>query len=72
MVGDGIYIGRIWYTYPINGLLAGDFTCTVVGDSYIIEGGKITEPLKPNSIRIADNIRNLLNQVIGTTKDIGG
>ena len=67
MVGDGIYIGRIWYTYPINGLLAGDFTCTVVGDSYIIEGGKITEPLKPNSIRIADNIRNLLNQVIGTT-----
>jgi predicted Zn-dependent protease len=69
MVGDGIYIGRIWYTYPINGLLAGDFTCTVVGDSYIIEGGRITEPLKPNSIRIADNIRNLLNQVIGATKD---
>ncbi|MCC6543858.1 MAG: TldD/PmbA family protein [Nitrospirae bacterium] len=70
MIGDGIYIGRIWYTYPINGLLAGDFTCTVIGDSYLIEGGKITEPLKPNSIRIADNIRSLLNQVIGTTKDI--
>lgn len=66
-VGDGIYIGRIWYTYPINGLLAGDFTCTVVGDSYIIEGGRIAGPLKPNSVRIADNIRNLLNQVIGST-----
>ncbi len=66
-VGDGLYIGRIWYTYPINGLLAGDFTCTVVGDSYVIKDGKIREPLKPNSIRIADNIRNLLNQVIGTT-----
>lgn len=66
-VGDGIYIGRIWYTYPINGLLAGDFTCTVVGDSYIIENGSIAAPLKPNSIRIADNIHNLLNQIIGIT-----
>ncbi len=64
-VGDGLYIGRIWYTYPINGLIAGDFTCTVIGDSYLIEGGSITAPLKPNSIRIADNIHNLLNQVIG-------
>ena len=67
VVGNGIYIGRIWYTYPINGLLAGDFTCTVIGDSYIIENGKIAAPLKPNSIRIADNIHNLLNQVIGVT-----
>src|SRR5207302_5945061 len=33
-VRDGLYIGRIWYTYPINGLRAGDFTCTVVGDSF--------------------------------------
>lgn len=65
IIGDGLYIGRIWYTYPINGLLAGDFTCTVIGDSYVIEGGRITAPLKPNSIRIADNIHNLLNQVIG-------
>jgi PmbA protein len=69
MIGDGIYVGRIWYTYPINGLLAGDFTCTIVGDSYIIEGGRITAPLKPNSVRIADNIHNLLNQVIGITGD---
>ncbi len=29
LVGDGLYIGRIWYTYPINGLAAGDFTCTI-------------------------------------------
>ncbi|MCC7201628.1 MAG: TldD/PmbA family protein [Nitrospirae bacterium] len=68
-VGDGIYIGRIWYTYPINGLLAGDFTCTVIGDSYLIENGRIAAPLKPNSIRLADNIRNLLNQVTGVTSD---
>ncbi|MDD5435825.1 MAG: TldD/PmbA family protein [Nitrospira sp.] len=64
-IADGVYIGRIWYTYPINRLLAGDFTCTVIGDSYLIEGGRITAPLKPNSIRMADNIHNLLNQVIG-------
>jgi len=66
-IGEGIYIGRIWYTYPINGLLAGDFTCTVVGDSYLIEDGKIAAPLKPNSVRIADNIHHLLNQIVGIT-----
>ena len=38
-VRDGLYVGRIWYTYPINGLRAGDFTCTVVGDSFIIRDG---------------------------------
>ncbi len=38
-VDHGLYIGRIWYTYPINSLRAGDFTCTVVADSYIIRDG---------------------------------
>jgi PmbA protein len=55
-VGDGIYVGRIWYTYPINGQRAGDFTCTVTGDSYLIRGGKIAEPLAPNCLRINANI----------------
>jgi PmbA protein len=55
-VGDGIYVGRIWYTYPINGQRAGDFTCTVTGDSYIIRDGKIAEPLAPNCLRINANI----------------
>src|SRR5262249_15933132 len=45
-VHNGLYIGRIWYTYPINGLRAGDFTCTVVGDSFIIRDGRIVAPLK--------------------------
>ena len=39
MVGDGIYIGRIWYTYPVNGIAAGDFSGTIVGDSYLIKDG---------------------------------
>ncbi len=56
MVGDGIYIGRVWYTYPINGQRAGDFTCTVSGDSYVIRGGKLAAPLSPNSLRVNANI----------------
>jgi PmbA protein len=71
-VGDGLYIGRIWYTYPINGPSAGDFTCTVVADSYIIRDGRIVAPLKPNVIRINDNIATFLNNVVGVTKDAKG
>jgi PmbA protein len=55
-VGDGIYVGRIWYTYPINGQRAGDFTCTVTGDSYIVRDGELAEPLAPNCLRINANI----------------
>jgi PmbA protein len=68
-VGDGLYVGRIWYTYPINGLRAGDFTCTVVADSYIIRDGRIAAPVAPNTIRINDNIATFLNNVVGVTKD---
>jgi predicted Zn-dependent protease len=71
-VGDGLYIGRIWYTYPINGLRAGDFTCTVVADSYIIRDGRMVAPLKPNTIRINDNISTFLNNVVGVTRDTKG
>jgi PmbA protein len=71
-VGDGLYIGRIWYCYAINGLRAGDFTCTVVADSYIIRDGRIAAPLKPNTIRINDNIATFLNNVVGVTKDAKG
>ena len=71
-VGNGLYIGRIWYTYAINGLRAGDFTCTVVGDSYIIRDGRIAEPLRANTIRINDNIATILNNVVGVTKDVRG
>jgi predicted Zn-dependent protease len=65
LVGDGLYIGRIWYTYPINGLRAGDFTCTVVGDSYVIRDGQIMGPLKPNTVRINDSIHRVLNSILG-------
>jgi predicted Zn-dependent protease len=71
-VGDGLYIGRIWYTYPINGLRAGDFTCTVVADSYIIRDGRMVAPLKPNTLRINDNISTFLNNVVGVTRETKG
>ena len=67
-VENGLYIGRIWYTYAINGLRAGDFTCTVVGDSYLIRGGRLAAPLQPNTVRITGNIRHLLKNIIGVTK----
>src|SRR5262245_8092601 len=71
-VGQGLYIGRIWYTYPINGLAAGDFTCTVVADSYIIRDGRRAEPIQPNSLRINDNLATVLNNAIGTAGDRRG
>ena len=63
-VGDGIYIGRIWYTYPINGQRAGDFTCTVTGDSYVIRNGEIAVPLAPNCLRINANIAQVFEKPI--------
>jgi PmbA protein len=71
-VRDGLYIGRIWYTYPINGLRAGDFTCTVVGDSFIIRDGRLVAPIKANTIRINDNFTRVLANIVGITKDVKG
>ena len=68
IVGDGLYVGRIWYTYPVNGIGVGDFSGTIVGDSYIIKDGRIAEPLKPNTLRMNENIHNMLAKVLG----IGG
>ncbi|ODS32104.1 MAG: putative protease [Candidatus Scalindua rubra] len=68
-VGDGVYTGRIWYTYPINGLAMGDFTSTIIADSFLIKDGKICNPLKPNTIRINTNIKKILNNIIGITKE---
>jgi predicted Zn-dependent protease len=71
-VGDGLYVGRIWYTYPINGLQAGDFTCTVVGDSYLIRDGRIATPLKANAVRISDNIASVLDGILAVTREAKG
>ena len=64
-VGEGVYIGRIWYTYPVNGFTSGDFSGTVVGDSYVIRDGKLAEPLKPNTLRMNDNILKVIRNIMG-------
>jgi hypothetical protein len=71
-VKNGLYIGRIWYTYPINGLGKGDFTCTVVGDSHVIRDGRLAAPLKANTLRINDNVTRVLRHIIGVTKEVKG
>ena len=71
-VGDGLYIGRIWYTYPINGLRAGDFTCTAIADSFVIRDGRLAAPIRANAVRINDNITRLLQSIVGITKDVRG
>ncbi len=68
-VKDGIYIGRLWYLYPVHGLVKADFTGTVIGDSYIIRNGRLEEPLKPNTVRISDNFVNLLQNIVGISKE---
>ena len=64
-VGEGVYIGRIWYTYPVNGITAGDFSGTIVGDSYLIKDGRIAAPLKPNTLRMNDNVLRVINDILG-------
>jgi PmbA protein len=71
-VGDGIYVGRIWYTYQINGMKRADFTCTVVADSFLIKNGKLAEPLKPNTVRINDDFVRVFNDVIGVGDKVRG
>ncbi|MHC4267991.1 MAG: TldD/PmbA family protein [Planctomycetota bacterium] len=66
-LNNGIYIGRIWYTFAVNGLSIGDFTSTVIADSFLIRDGKISNPIKPNTIRINTNIKHILNNIFGIT-----
>jgi PmbA protein len=71
-VENGLYIGRIWYTYPINGLAQGDFTCTVVGDSHVIRNGRFDKPIQANVLRINDNITRVLRHIVGVTREVKG
>ena len=64
-VGDGVYIGRIWYTYPVNGITSGDFSGTVIADSYLIKDGRLAAPLQPNTVRMNDNAKRVLSNIIG-------
>ncbi len=64
----GIYVGRTWYTYPINPM-EGDFTCTNRSNTFLIENGEITGALPANSFRINDNLPRLLKKIKGIGKE---
>ena len=66
-IKKGILVGRLWYTYPIHGLKAGDFTSTLTAESYLIEDGEIKAPIKVNTLRINDNIASILTGITGMT-----
>lgn len=68
-VKNGIYIGRIWYSYPVNGLASADFTSTIRGDSYIIKNGEISSGLIPNTCRINDNLERIFMNIKGIGKE---
>ena len=65
LVRNGVYIGRIWYTYPVNGTTSGDFSGTIIGDSYLIKDSRFAAPLKPNTVRMNDNVLRLINNTLG-------
>lgn len=67
-VGNGLYIGRMWYTYPVNGFASPDFTSTVRGDSFVIKNGKIQNAIVPNTLRISESIDKLFNGILGIGK----
>ncbi|MEM4257048.1 MAG: TldD/PmbA family protein [Candidatus Diapherotrites archaeon] len=69
-VNNGIYIGRIWYTYPINGSTSFDYSSTIRSDSFIIENGEISCALLPNSVRIIDSFSNFMKNIVALGKNL--
>lgn len=67
--GDGIYIGRLWYTYPVGGYASGIISGTAVADSYIIRDGKLAEPILPNTLRLEDNIASMIKRILGIARN---
>jgi PmbA protein len=64
-VGDGIFIGRLWYTYPIGGYSSGIITGTAIAECYTIKNGKLGDPILPNTLRLEDNIGEMAKNIIG-------
>jgi PmbA protein len=64
-VKNGIFIGRLWYTYPVGGYASGIITGTAVADCYTIRNGKLKDPILPNSLRLEDNIGKMIKNIIG-------
>lgn len=64
-VKNGLYIGRLWYTYPVGGISSGIISGTAIADCYRIVDGKLAEPILPNTLRLEDNIREMIKRIVG-------
>jgi len=62
---DGILVGRLWYTYPVNPI-KGDFSCTARSGIFQIKYGQI-KPIK--SVRIIHNLPILLKNISAIGND---
>ena len=63
-VNNGLYIGRLWYTYPVGGYSSGIISGTAIADNFIIKNGKIDKPILPNTLRLEDNIGEMMKNII--------
>ncbi len=68
-VGEGIFIGRLWYTYPVGGYSSGIITGTAIAECYTIKNGKLADPILPNTLRLEDNIGEMARNIIGVANN---
>lgn len=64
-VGTGIYVGRLWDTVTPAGLHTGAFTSLVLGPSFHIRQGRLAEPIVPGTLRLQENVLDLLQRCAG-------
>jgi PmbA protein len=64
-VKNGLYIGRLWYTYPVGGYASGIISGTAIADCYRIRNGKLAEPIVPNCLRLEDHLGQMMRRIIG-------
>ncbi|KKT65496.1 MAG: hypothetical protein UW60_C0044G0010 [Candidatus Woesebacteria bacterium GW2011_GWA2_44_33] len=64
-VKNGLYIGRLWYTYPVGGLSTGIISGTAIADCYTIKDGKLSQPILPNTLRLEDNLNQMIKNIVG-------
>jgi predicted Zn-dependent protease len=64
-VAEGIYVGDLWNTFLHGPRLKGDFSSTVVGPSFQISQGRLTQPILPGSLSLHANVRQVLRHIMG-------
>jgi PmbA protein len=62
----GIYITNVWYTRFQN-YATGDFSTIPVDGAFLIENGKLKQPLK--DLRVSDNVLNILKSTEALSKE---